>query len=306
MIVGIPYSLTDDKEWLDFTVSQASKYADEVLVITDRGAPSISLPAGVQMWAQGRGVGRARNVAAQYALSKDQCLLFMDSHMVILSDPTPLCAHTLAQPKIVLVEGKPNKYQVGSGYTLGSFLDKNTWKWGYIYRGLYTIMTTEPSYAVSPTILQRLIEIQGVYTVVPGWGMESFDPTLSAARLGYVMDIVPEVVIGHVYKVGSPSSWSARAVSTDCTGEPFCGKLGGSVYFNLIKWGKCIYALKHYGRTQGLPVEQDVCSLVPQLDQDTMNRVNAFNQVAPYTIDDVYNFFERALSTMSWSWVGQL
>ena len=275
ILVGIPYHVSDDKYYLDTTLlSIREKLGKDVdiLIVTDENSPILSVPTKVyQTRVQGHGVGKARNAAGLYAYyNKYDCLIFMDSHMIIISDDyLKICNSKIGHPKIVLAEIYDGpmkdilKYIIPpmidrNRYTLSSFLDRDTWRWAYIYSTMTnkTVMTTEPSYALSREVIEALIQAQGKLTLAEYWGKESFDLTISAARLGYTIDIYPTIEIAHIYKVGSPS-WSSRFTETRCVHEPYCGILTGSVYHNGIKWGDCVFALKHYS---------DITDFLPTLE----------------------------------------
>ena len=321
VLIGIPYHVSDDQFYLNSTLlSIRDKLGKDVdiLIATDENAPALMVPTNAfQTRVRGHGVGKARNAAGQIAYErKYDCLIFMDSHMTVLSDDfLKICGSKIGQPKIVLAEiyngvlKNVLKYVIPpmvdrNRYTLGSFLDKNTWKWAYIYNTMFnrTVMTTEPSYAVNRDVIEALIQAQGKVTLGEYWGKESFDLTVSAARLGYTIGIYPGIEIAHIYKIGSPS-WSSRFTETRCVNEPFCGVLTGSVYHNGIKWGDCVYALKHYPTIDGLPVDKTVCELVKRYDVDAMARIRQFNSYARYSLDDVYKRLEQYLTGASWSYV---
>ncbi len=210
VLVGIPYHISDDKYYLDITLlSIREKLGKDVdiLIVTDEGTPTLSVPTkAYQTHVQGHGVGKARNAAGLYAYyNKYDCLIYMDSHMMIISDDyLRICNSKIGHPKIVLAEIYDGpmkdilKYIIPpmidrNRYTLSSFLDKNTWRWAYIYSTMTnkTVMTTEPSYALSREVIEALIQAQGKLTLAEYWGKESFDLTISAARLGYTIDIYP-------------------------------------------------------------------------------------------------------------------
>ena len=310
ILVGIPYATTDSKYWLDRTMLSIKEKLDaDIAVAVDEGVSMLTGPIRFyQLWTVGHGVGKARNVLGLFALRQGyDCLIYMDSHVLVLSDNLEkICKSDLGNPKIVVVESRhfpsflrwaePFFYSVTSpqvnynAFTLSSFLEKQKWKWAYIYElpSRKTVMTTEPVFSVSRRVLEALVQAQEVPTLAYYWGKENFDLTVSAARLGYDMTVYPEVVVGHVYKVGSPSSWSDRFKVTECRNEPFCGLLSGSVYGNGIKWADCVYAIKHYGSYWGLPVDYHVCDLVVKHDVDSIRRSIQFNAYAKYTLDQVY------------------
>ena len=321
VLIGIPYHVSDDKYYLDMTLlSIREKLGKDVdiLIVTDENSPVLTVPTkAYQTRVPGHGIGKARNAAGLYAYNnKYDCLIFMDSHMIVLSDDfLKICKSKIGQPRIVVAENYTGpfkeilKYLIPprideTKYTLGSFLDKYTWRWAYIYRSATnkTVMTTEPSYSVRREVLEALIQAQGKPTLAEYWGKESFDLTVSAARLGYSIDIYPDIKIAHIYKVGSPS-WSSRFTNTVCVHEPFCGILSGSVYLNGIKWGDCVFALKHYSDISRLPVDKQICELVKKYDKDAMMRIRSFNSYAKYTLDDVYKRLEEYLIGAMWSFV---
>ena len=321
VLVAIPYHVSDDKYYLDMTMLSIREKLGrdvDILIVTDQDAPTLTVPTNAyQARVLGHGVGKARNLAAYFAYrNKYDCLIFMDSHMLILSDNfLKICQSKIGQPKTVVAENYSGplkdivKFFVRpkvnrSSYTLGSFLDKDTWKWAYIYSTVSrkTVMTTEPSYSVSYSVIEALIQAQGKYTLAEYWGKESFDATVSAARLGFDIDIYPDVEVAHVYKVGSPS-WGSRFTKTDCRNEPFCGVLQGSVYNNGIRWGDCVYALKHYTDIDRLPVDHYVCELVKVYDRDAMARIASFNQYAKYSLNDVYKRLAEYLKDATWGFV---
>jgi len=321
VLIGIPYHISDDKYYLDMTLlSIREKLGKDVdiLIITDENTPTLSVPTkAYQTRVQGHGVGKARNAAGLYAYyNKYDCLIYVDSHMIIISDDyLKICNSKIGHPKIVLAEiyNGPMKdilkYIIPptidrSRYTLSSFLDKDTWRWAYIYSTMTnkTVMTTEPSYALSREVIEALIQAQGKLTLAEYWGKESFDLTISAARLGYTIDIYPTIEIAHIYKVGSPS-WSSRFTETKCIHEPYCGVLSGSVYHNGIKWGDCVFALKHYSDISKLPVDKNVCEKVKKYDTDAMARIRQFNKSAKYTLDDVYRKLSEFLMGASYGFV---
>jgi len=318
VLIGMPYHISDDKYYLDLTLMSIREKLGkdvDILIVTDEDSPVLYAPTNVmQARVKGHGVGKARNVAGYYAYyNKYDCLVYMDAHMLILSDNfLDICKSKIGQPKIVVADIPNNpflKHKIPprvdrTRYNLGSFLDKDTWKWGYIYSTLInkTVMTTEPSYSITRDVIEALIQTQGKLTLAEYWGKESFDLTVSAARLGYTIDIYPHIEIAHVYKVGSPS-WSSRFTKTECKNEPFCGILSGSVYHNGIKWGDCVYALKHYHDISRLPVDRSVCEKVKIYDHDAMARIRQFNSMAKYTLDDVYKKLSEFLTGASYGFV---
>ena len=321
VLVAIPYHTSDDKYYLDMTMLSIREKLGrdvDIIIVTDEDAPPLTVPTNAyQARVLGHGVGKARNLAAYFAYrNKYDCLIFMDSHMLILSDNfLKICQSKIGQPKIVTAETYNGplkeflKYFIRptvdrSRYTLGSFLDKYTWRWAYIYSTVSrkTVMTTEPSFSLSYDVIEALFQAQGKLTLAEYWGKENFDATVSAARLGFDIDIYPDVEIAHMYKVGSPS-WSSRFTKTECRNEPFCGILQGSVYLNGIKWADCVYALKHYNDIDRLPVDHYVCELVKAYDRDAMTRIAMFNTYAKYSLDDVYKMLNEYLKGASYSFV---
>jgi len=286
----------------------------DILVVTDEGTPNLTGPTRFyQTRVIGHGVGKARNVMALYAYQKGyDCLIYMDGHMKILSDNLhQICMSDIGQPRIVVMENAqfplnrllpliPN----WSKYTLGSFLEKKTWKWGYIYSTVTrkTVMTTEPCYSISRRVIEALLQAQGEVTSSHYWGKESFDLTVSASRLGFEITIYPNLSVGHMYKVGSPS-WSSRFLEKNCVNEPFCGVLSGSVYHNGIKWSDCVYALKHYHDISNLPVDSAICNLVRVYDERAVRSIKSFNAVAKYDLDTVYQKLQAFLTNASYGFV---
>ena len=287
--------------------------------------PPLYLPAPVDRYKPiyqanvvGHGVGKARNVAGMFAYkNKYDCLIFMDSHMIILSDDfLKICKSKLGQPRIVVAESKwsPlmtieqffNSIKIDTNrYTLGSFLHKKTWRWAYIFttKKKKNVMSTEPSFSISYDVIEALIQAQGKLTLADYWGKESFDMTVSAARLGYDMDIYPDVSIAHVYKNEKSLSWRMRFREGECKHEPYCGVLQGNTYLNGIAWADCIYALKHYDSIDDLPINKDVCELVKKHDPDAMRRIKMFNEHAKYSLDDVYRRLDEYLEGAEYVWV---
>ena len=328
VLIGIPYSISDWEYNLQLTLASIwhtlGKDVD-VIVVTDEGVPPLYLPMPVDRYKPifqanvvGHGVGKARNVAGMFAYkNKYDCLIFMDSHMIILSDDfLKICKSKLGQPRIVVAEARWSPVMTIDQYfmsmkinydlfTLGSFLHKKTWQWAYIIatETRKTVMTTEPSFSISYDVIEALIQAQGKLTLADYWGKENFDMTVSAARLGYDMDIYPEVSIAHVYKDEKAPFWKIRFKSEDCKHEPYCGILQGSVYLNGIIWGDCVYALKHYDNIDDLPVNKDVCELVKEYDPDAMMRIKMFNEHAKYSLDDVYRRLDEYLKGGEYVWV---
>jgi len=260
----------------------------DILVVTDEGTPNLTGPTRFyQTRVIGHGVGKARNVMALYAYQKGyDCLIYMDGHMKILSDNLhQICMSDIGQPRIVVMENAQ-------------------WKWGYIYSTVTrkTVMTTEPCYSISRRVIEALLQAQGEVTSSHYWGKESFDLTVSASRLGFEITIYPNLSVGHVYKVGSPS-WSSRFLEKNCVNEPFCGVLSGSVYHNGIKWSDCVYALKHYHDISNLPVDRAICNLVRVYDEHAVRSIKSFNDVAKYDLDTVYQKLQAFLTNASYGFV---
>ncbi len=297
VLVCIPYHVSDNKYFLDYTI-KGIKNAD-ILVATDYDAPTLSFPIRniKQTRVPGRGIGKAINACATYFLkNKYDCLIIIDGHMVVPDNLLTLCKSNMGTAKVYIAEFKKKLFggytleEKRNSFTLSSFLDKNTWDWYYVdeTKSRKTVMTTEPCISANRKVVEDLLSIQGVLTTSYYWGKEKFDFTISAARLGYHIDIYPEVEIGHVYKVGSPS-WSSRFKESarNCKGDPFCGHVDGSAYEVAIRWGDCAFSLKHYGRFIE-KTDKQICNAFLKYDIDVQNRIKIFNEYAKYSLDDVY------------------
>ena len=322
----VPYHWLDSVLWLRYTIAQLKKHGDVVLV-TDYGVGKIRTfdPEVPQIEPVGMGVGRARNAGIMYGLQHGyDCLIFSDSHMllqdyaekqirylqvdqsIIPDNIEKLCNYKLAQPAITAVDVKSGKLVEGAA-VLGDFLDEWTWQWHYILKTTTrkSITSTQPMFSMQRDTAEAIVSANGgIYTQCLYWGKENFDPTISAARLGIDMDLVPEVKVGHVYKIGSPKGWKKR-FSLQKTFwlkdidryEPWYGKYQPeSPYLFGIQFSDAVYALKHYGTLAGdpsddviyrLPVDRTALSIASQVDW-IMKSIREFNKNAKYTRHQVY------------------
>ena len=291
MLFIVPYHVSDSVLWLRRTIAQLKKQGD-VLLVTDNGVKKITTFSDTpQLVTDGMGVGRARDAGVKWGVKNGyDCLIFSDSHMIV-PDVSTLCDHDLAQPQVEAVGANSS--------VVGDFLGEWDWKWYYISRTVTkrNIMTTEPMFSLTRDVAEALISANGGwYTPVFYWGKENFDPTLSATRLGFQLDLVPEVKVGHVYKEGSPKGWRRRFVLQGIDrNEPWYNKIiVKSPYMFSISFGDAIHAIRHYNDQEIKRLLLDKTAL--QLARETWGQsAKEFERNAKYTRRQAYQLLEKYL-----------
>ncbi len=304
VLIGIPYSITDYPYWLDRTINSFRSYLGrdvDVLVVTDEGTVYLNgTKEGrfMQTWVPGFGVGKALNAIAYYAVRrKYDVLLKTDGHVLVAHGIEKLLDKRMSQPRVTAVEKPSNLVadilstpRINPGGDYNIYLEKDDWRWGYILEtNTYkSIMTAEPVFEIKVEALEALIEVQGEVTMYHYWGKEEFDLTFSTYRLlGWDMDLVKDALVAHVYKVGTPSSWTRR-MRMPAQREPFYPymKPNEESYIVSMQWGDVIYSLKHYNKCLPM-VRRDFCEIIMNKDS-IMARIREFNKNARIDTERAY------------------
>jgi hypothetical protein len=293
----IPYHALDSIFWLNTTVTQAQKYGD-VIFVTDGYVGKVRAE-GKQLWIKGFGVGKARDAGVKYGVKNGyDCMIFIDSHMLIRDNIVKLCNYKIAQPRVVAVEG--GKFKDDGGGVWGDFLGEWDWHWYYIFYSpsRKDIMATQPSQSISLDVAEAVISANnGWWTQCWYWGKEIFDPTLSATRLGFDVDLVPDVAVAHVYKEGSPKGWKKRfEMRRIDVYEPWYGVVKPlSPYSFSIAYGDAVYALKHYEEHELPRLRLDPQALYVARNNEIMQSLKEFNKNAKYTRRQAYEKLAKYL-----------
>jgi len=252
----------------------------------------------MQTWVPGFGVGKALNAIAYFAVKrKYDVLLKTDGHVIVAYGIEKLLDKRMSQPRVAAAEKLPdllldinNQPKIGPGGDYNIYLEKDDWRWGYILETTTykSIMTAEPVFEIKVEALEALIEVQGEATPCHYWGKEEFDMTFSTYRLlGWDMDLVKDALVGHVYKVGTPTSWSRR-MRMPAQREPFYPYMKPSEesYIVAIQWSDVVYSLKHYGKCLPM-VRRDLCEVVMKKDK-IMTEIREFNKNARIDTEAAY------------------
>ena len=246
-VLVVPVAEDERYEWTRLAV-ESSGVGDAVLVLDEDARVPWAAELGHVVRVEGFGIGKALDAGFRYALGLGaEWVVKCDAH-VRFEEPLPPLLETYEPLKRYVL--LPGIRPWGSGVVeWGVCLDYDTWEWRHWNYRPWRLLphATEPVLVFHRSLVERLLSLQGRAFAVPYWGKESFDATLTLARMGHPVLAVPRPVVEHRYK----QSWPEVRLRRRCT-EPWCPELrpGESAYVASMGIGDAVYALRHYRRPE--------------------------------------------------------
>jgi hypothetical protein len=248
VVLVMPVAEDERYEWARETV-ETSGAGDAVLVLDEHARVPWAEGLGHVVRAQGSGLGRALDAGFRYALQ-------LGAEWIVKSD-----AHVRYREPVAAVLSEGWAAELGRRYALqpgiapvgwgaveyGAYLDYETWEWRWNWEPWRALpCATEPVLIFHRSLVEEVLRWQPWVFAVPYWGKESFDLTLTLARIGHPVLAVPRPVVEHRYKESWPEE-RLRRWEESCA-EPWRAELepGENPYFASIRIGDAIFALRHY------------------------------------------------------------
>ena len=164
---------------------------------------------------RGFGLGKALEEGFRYAFRElgAEWAVKTDNHVEFLRP-----AREMLRPEWGRYVILPGHYTPEGVLTYGLYVDWLTWDWRWSYQPWRLLpCCTDPVYAIHRRLAELLWSRQPYCFMVPYWGKEALDLTLTLARLGHPVYAVDSVRVVHHYK----KSWPKTRVARRCL-EPWC------------------------------------------------------------------------------------
>lgn len=245
----IPVAEDESERMLRLTV-ESSGLRDAVLCLDEHARIPWAARYGHVVRARGFGMGRALEEGFRYAFRRlgAEWVVKSDAHVRFLQ-PAGLMLRPGREGFVVRPLHYAGPEMVGPWY--GLIVDYETWEFRYVWEPRPLPVLYDPVYALHRSSAELLWSVQGRAFMVPYWGKEVVDLTLTLSRWGRHVAQGPEVGVVHYYK----RSWPAARLRVSAAGEPWAAELrpGECPYFLAVSIGDAIFAFRHYPNPRAMP-----------------------------------------------------